>query len=340
MLGSYRLFLAVMVVVGHLAGVPKIGGYAVFGFYLISGYLMTLVIQRAYGYGVVGFAYYALNRFLRIYPAYWVSILLSLFLIYMFGAEFFARYRREIALPDGGLEWARNVLIYFPGLEAPRLTPPSWALTVELAFYIAIGLGLSAGKKTTAVWFFCSVGYHVGALLLGRGYEERYFPVWAASLPFSTGAAMYHFKSHIKRAVTGIPFFSNPLMIPVLGVMFFANWYVGQELGVSGSVSFYINFLICCLALVGFAFVWPRSFGNDIDGVLGSLSYPVYLLHYQVGAMVLFIFSALGVEMRRGEVGFLLAALPFVMLVAYLMVVLIERPIEGVRVRVKSNVIR
>ncbi len=76
MFGTYRTFLALMVVALHLGGL-SMGGYAVFGFYVLSGYLMTLIMQNNYGYSALGFYKYALNRFLRIYPIYWVSIVFS-----------------------------------------------------------------------------------------------------------------------------------------------------------------------------------------------------------------------------------------------------------------------
>ncbi|MFT5239279.1 MAG: peptidoglycan/LPS O-acetylase OafA/YrhL [Candidatus Promineifilaceae bacterium] len=75
MFGTYRALLAFMVVALHLGGVPIIGPYAVFGFYILSGYLMTTIMHTRYGYSPVGFLQYAVNRALRIYPAYWVSLI-------------------------------------------------------------------------------------------------------------------------------------------------------------------------------------------------------------------------------------------------------------------------
>ena len=82
MFGTYRTFLALMVVAQHLGGLQAIGAYAVFGFYALSGYLMTLIMQKNYGYSPSGISKYALNRFLRIYPIYWVSIVTSVALIW------------------------------------------------------------------------------------------------------------------------------------------------------------------------------------------------------------------------------------------------------------------
>jgi len=89
MFGTYRTLLALMVVALHLGGL-SMGGYAVFGFYVLSGYLMTLIMQNNYGYSALGFYKYALNRFLRIYPIYWVSIVFSAILVWYFGLVFWS----------------------------------------------------------------------------------------------------------------------------------------------------------------------------------------------------------------------------------------------------------
>ena len=70
MFGTYRFLLACLVLVTHLAGVRCAGAYAVFGFYLLSGYLMTLVLNERYGFSPNGFGRYVANRALRIYPPY------------------------------------------------------------------------------------------------------------------------------------------------------------------------------------------------------------------------------------------------------------------------------
>jgi hypothetical protein len=70
------------------------------------------------------------------------------------------------------------------------LIVPAWALTVELFFYICIGLGASRNKLISAVWFLLSVSYTV-YLIMSGGFAERYQTLGAASLPFSTGAMIF-----------------------------------------------------------------------------------------------------------------------------------------------------
>ena len=215
MFGTYRSFLALMVVALHLGGIPQIGAYAVFGFYCLSGYLMTLIMQNTYGYTILGIATYGINRFLRIYPIYWVSILISSALIWLLGSDFSASYKSSMYLPENFLELFKNIVLFFPLRESPRLTPPAWALTVEIFYYILISLGFSRNKHITIIWFAFSVLYHIFALILDLGWQRRYFTITAASLPFSTGALLFHYRQkydHYLDKITGntyryFPFF-------------------------------------------------------------------------------------------------------------------------------------
>jgi peptidoglycan/LPS O-acetylase OafA/YrhL len=70
-LGSWRFFLALLVAFSHLwdGMIHGPAAYAVWGFFLISGFLMALVLQTRYSDGWGGLRDYAFNRFLRIYPA-------------------------------------------------------------------------------------------------------------------------------------------------------------------------------------------------------------------------------------------------------------------------------
>ena len=103
---------------------PLSGVYAVFGFYLLSGNLMTHIVRRTYGYGGRGFLRYTANRLLRIFPAYWAACLVALLLLVLVGEPAARSFVPSLYLPDSLAGWLRNVLLWFPALEAPRLSPP------------------------------------------------------------------------------------------------------------------------------------------------------------------------------------------------------------------------
>jgi peptidoglycan/LPS O-acetylase OafA/YrhL len=338
MFGTYRTLLALMVVALHLGGIPNIGAYAVFGFYCLSGYLMTLIMQTVYGYGAGGITRYALNRFLRIYPMYWLSILFSAALIRGLGKEFTASYFHTIYPPTDFSGLARNLMIFFPLRESPCLTPPAWALTVELFFYLLIGLGLSKNRRITLTWFALGALYHAGAVMLHLGWEHRYFTVFAASLPFSTGALIYHYRAPLAQALRGLSGRAHDhLPYLVMSAMLF-NWWLGHGTWQAKGIFFYVNYLLCALMV---AVLSNRSaipyINKKLDQWLGDFSYPIYLLHFQVGLVVILVFSAWGIELRRPDSLLMLASLPMMFLCSWLMIRTIEKPIEAIRSKVKCR---
>ncbi len=62
MFGAYRTFLALLFVFLHLGGVDAIGGYAAFGFYALSGYLLTLIMHERHDCAVPGPGRWVLQR--------------------------------------------------------------------------------------------------------------------------------------------------------------------------------------------------------------------------------------------------------------------------------------
>jgi peptidoglycan/LPS O-acetylase OafA/YrhL len=81
--GIYRTFLALIVVFTHFGGGSFLfGRHAVFGFFCLSGFLMTLLIDGPYKGRPDAFA---ANRFLRLFPLYWATIALTALAILGFG---------------------------------------------------------------------------------------------------------------------------------------------------------------------------------------------------------------------------------------------------------------
>src|SRR5215471_1808291 len=112
MFGTYRYVLAALVVLSH--STPMIGGvfhgyglYAVMCFYVLSGYLMTTVLHTQYGFTRVGLLRYATNRALRLFPPYWLVLLLCLVLA---GQARFAAYLPPfMQWPIGASAWTKNI---------------------------------------------------------------------------------------------------------------------------------------------------------------------------------------------------------------------------------------
>jgi peptidoglycan/LPS O-acetylase OafA/YrhL len=65
MFGTFRTILAALVVLQHFSPARLVGSMAVFAFFTLSGFLMTMLMDTTYRGRPEAFA---LNRFLRLYP--------------------------------------------------------------------------------------------------------------------------------------------------------------------------------------------------------------------------------------------------------------------------------
>ncbi len=334
MFGTYRTLLALMVVAQHLGGVPLIGGYAVFGFYSLSGYLMTFIMQNNYGYTLSGVSRYATNRFLRIYPIYWVSIAFSAILIFFVGEQFSYDYHKSMYFPQNVVELIKNILLFLSVRESPRLTPSAWALTVEIFFYILIGLGLSKYKKIVMSWLTISIIYHAVVIFMGLHWG---FATLGASLPFATGAFIYHYRRGILKYVNLI-FGKAEDKLPLIifgGILL--NWFAGFIISVHKGVFFYSNYMLCALMVVVLSERKTLPFiTKRFDKWMGDFSYPIYLIHYQAGLIVVVLLGMVGFDYDRPSKIIMLVSLPLIFIFSWIITVAIERPIERLRTIVKK----
>lgn len=350
MFGILRTTLALMVVVYHLfISVAPLGMYPVFGFYVISGYLMTLIMHQTYGFTAEGQRKFLTNRFLRLYPTYWAVALLSVVIICVVGETPMASFHAALFLPKSGAQIASNVSLMFPAwipwTVLPRLSPPTWTLTVEIFFYLLISFGISRTPTRTVIWLVVSVLYVIASFATGQSESERYAPIPAASLPFSIGSSIF-FLSQKKQKLNC---YINGISTPVIYVMFLANcatWcivnyfdhFTTHHRAVTEAGA-YINIILCGLLVLKIASGGSiLTIPKHIDKVIGDFSYPVYLLHWPLAAIVSYCMFG---EPLRGRSARGILSLAFTMGTVFacsiLLKKLVEEPIEHIRSRIKNR---
>jgi peptidoglycan/LPS O-acetylase OafA/YrhL len=220
-------------------------------------------------------------------------------------------------------------------MESPRLTPPAWALTVELCFYLLIGLGISRTRRLVWIWFALSAAYHGMALFFDWDF---YFTVFAASLPFATGALIFHYRSDLNAFVAKTTGAGSRWLPVVVFTLILVNWGAGSLLPGPERLWFYFNYLICSSMVAilsdrkSLPVVSPR-----VDSWFGDLSYPIYLLHCQVGLVVMLTLSAVGLDLAHPSLALMAISVPFILAASWLVSVSIEVPIERMRSRVKNG---
>jgi peptidoglycan/LPS O-acetylase OafA/YrhL len=339
MFGIWRTLLAIEVVAQHLLGVPLIGFYAVFSFFVLSGFLMTAIMHGTYGYTARGIIRYLGNRALRLYPSYWFALLVTLVLIGWFGAATVAAYNPAMVPPLTPAEWIQNLTIVFADLipknVIPRLVPLTWALTVEISYYILIGLGASRTRLTSWGWLGLSLVYVVVIRRLhpeGGGYLYEAIP--AGSLPFSVGALAWHYRVELHRLLNRLHI-DDPRILIVGRWLLYLTIVAGQ--GATGWkwLAMFGNWLnIGASALIVCSLFQMKNAPPlaRIDKAAGDFSYPIYLLHLQMGLVA----GTLLADTRPSTALFLLG-LALTLAIGSIPARLVDPFVERLRTRLKMR---
>ena len=149
-MGYYRLLLAFLVVASHVGltfGRYNPGEIAVVSFFLLSGYVMTALIDRHYGDLRRAGAFY-LDRALRLYPQFLIYSLATIVAAEAFGL----RHRWMPASPTAASALAQLTMLplnfaeRFPNM----LLPQAWSLGLEWMFCAIFPFVLIPGKRLLA----------------------------------------------------------------------------------------------------------------------------------------------------------------------------------------------
>ncbi len=285
------------------------GFVAVQTFYMISGFYMALILNTKYS-GPGSYKLFITNRFLRIYPAYWIVLILTIALHVlaglMTGRSRFTAYSHPLTPgswlfllvtnvlrngqdlasflgldPSGSLMWVANYQTTSPKVNSFLLVPQAWTLSLELMFYLVAPFLV---RRSTA--FITAV---IAACLLLRLVYLRAapgIPAWPGSTDssraswrlFLAGTLSYRLYNRLRERPLGRP------LTATLGVAFLtitASFTVipSGPLAGAGEVEMWGYYALACV-LIPVLFVWTRN--NAADRYIGELSYPLYISHMLV----------------------------------------------------------
>lgn len=351
MFGLFRLYLALAVVAHHLLRVPTVGNAAVFAFFTLSGFLMTHVLAKTYGYGPKGFVAYLFNRALRLLPAYWVAIGLSLLFILIVGEPFADKFNDAFGIPPDLASWGMNATMIFPSLHPseiePRLLPIVWTLTVEIFYYVLMGLGATSSRLSSIVMFACGVAYHLYGITTGQDFGFHYHSIFAGAMPFAAGALAFHYRDTLSRMLGNRAVIMLCLHMAVLagGAAAYAIDVKLFHHGMEGRASLMIDlanlFAAVAISVLTIGAVYrPTTYviGKALDDALGKYSYPIYLLHVQTSMLVSYLVfghRVSGINLPS-LIGFVLTMIG-IWLAGWIVIHLIEPGVDSIRDRVKGD---
>ncbi len=298
-----------------VAALAKFGYLGVHLFFAISGFVIFLSAQGASPRAFVA------SRAARLYPAYWVAILITALAV------------RLGSLPDLVVPW-RDALINLTMLPhwfgADFVDGAYWSLAVELHFYILVWLVLRFNALRHAPifltgWLLLSVVDLIRPIYpLEFVFEVQWAPY------FCIGICAYLIQSQGgQRYLVGL--FLAASGLAVLGAYQKAQKLVGMD-----QVDAWVAACVVGLISLVFWLIAKNRFhirGNQTIFWAGALTYPVYLLHEYSGYVGLTALVKWGVSPALAVVAVVLT----VLFSAYLVHVLVEERYSSVIRRVVAG---
>lgn len=313
--GTWRLLLAVLVALSHLwAGmIDGYAAYAVWGFFVLSGYLMTYVLSRKYGFGAAGLKAYAFNRFIRIMPGYYLALIAGVVtIIALRNCVDLTRLNPQFAMPHGK-GWL-NPLTLLPVFHGGNLpVPVSGALATEVGMYLLMPL---MARHPSTAWIALILGVVANATIgFGmRSFAVRYTYFGTCMVAFATGSLAGHYIEQLRR-------FSWPRIALAAWVAHGLVWLAWDPW--PWTYGLYSSVLLSAWVVVSL----DSRQTSPMDRMLGDWSYPVYLLHTTVAAWLLPYFG------YGRSFGFFAVAFVLTILVSWVVVVFLDRPLAKIKLQ-------
>lgn len=256
-------------------------------FFIISGFVIYFSLDRS-------IKEYFLGRFLRLYPIFWVCATIS-YVFTILGHEALPFYKYLLNL----------FIISKDGKTANMIDGSYWTLTYEIFFYFYIGIYVYFFKLKNIEWFyylwilFSLLTFYFGLenIFITKVLMARYAPYFVVGGLFAL-IYKYHNTFNIWQKFRSLGFLFISLLSP---------FYISEKLKHS-SASVNNNFgvfnfdqnliLLFIYIIVLLAIVLNKKTQSNylikISLALGSITYPLYLLHHKIGEVIINSVSTFG----------------------------------------------
>ncbi len=332
-MGIVRFILALSVVIAHtkaIYGYELIGGYlSVNSFFIISGFYMAFILNEKYIGKNSSYRLFITNRFLRIYPIYWLTLLLTVLLSWQGVVHYEQTHNLIYSIVENiALFPIIDYITWQPKIYGGQFVYPAWTLGLELTFYLLAPFFVRKKLRYIMLVFLLSILlrlYFTHPLRYPYQFSDRFYAT--AMIFFMLGVLSYKLYSYIKNLRM-----SNRFVVAVCVLILFLTLfynYLPLPFRHHGKVLEWEYYSIITLTLP-ILFIFSRRI--KIDRMIGELSYPIYITHALIlGTLGRFNFS---INTNTNK----LVAIAVIVIVSYLINNYIAAPIEKYRqARVKTS---
>ncbi|HZT87362.1 MAG TPA: acyltransferase [Stellaceae bacterium] len=360
-MGLIRFLLALSVVVAHapsqkLMGFTLLSGVtAVQAFYIISGFLITMILNERKEYRSP-FNFY-LSRYLRLWPPYIVVALITL-VVAKWRMEFVDLAKMDFVTQ--AFLWFSNVTLllqdWFCFLRADNghlsftvsfgaappplivyylLAPQCWTLGVEMSFYVVAPF--VCRRWWGAVGLF---GFGLAARVAIAQWQPPLQDPWlyrfapAEMMLFASGSLSYFLGTYCDRRARPRKIIPAACMTLLSGLILandYAMPWLAAHLPMYWPRLYLMNGPVLVLVAAACPFLFKISRASRIDDFLGELSYPIYVSHWFLRGEAIEHLSA---PWDAGSLVYVAGVIAF----SVLLLVCVVFPVDRIRARFGARV--
>lgn len=317
-----------------------LGRHGVEFFFIMSGFVILITLER-----IKSSLEFIIKRFARLYPAYWVAVLLTFIVTAIAQLP-----GLQVSLADGFL----NLTMFQWLFNAPNVDKVYWTLRIEICFYAIMLLAyqLKLIKHIEAVvsgWLMLALFYTIKTYMARWGFlvlsPLDYTGSWYAQPPLDSHLMLLGFANNFPNIIEGLRSFIRQIVIIKYAHLFIAGLMLYREKKQGFSIYRWVIIVVCILAQK-VAYPWETSWSTTIivgsfilllylatKGYLafirlkpliflGTISYSLYLIHQNIGYVIIRHLYQYQINPNIG----ILLALAVALILATTMTFLIEIP--------------
>lgn len=286
-------------------------------FFVISGFVIAISAEGSSRPDFIR------RRFLRLAPTAWICATITFAIILLTGVT---------PLSALASAWVRSMLFWPFGVQ---IDPVYWTLGIELAFYAAIATTLGqqgSAAKIEAVAASIGVVSTLFWLLVVAGAVDPIVPRWAQLLMlqhgcfFALGVTIWAFLDRgisPARLAAFLVFFGTALLA-IGGHAIDRCRALGLPIDM---ITPQFIFALAIGALTGSRYLQPalaRLHVGKIAPVLGLMTYPLYLVHQDAGAIVIAALRSTGLSSDLSRA----LTIAIMLMLAYVIVIALKSPTQ------------
>ncbi|CCV15073.1 acyltransferase [Mesorhizobium sp. STM 4661] len=258
-------------------GYPEAGSLAIYGymgvnlFFLISGFVIAWSAEGR------NWTEFAAARFARLYPGFLVCMTAS-FIVQTLAAN--------PTLPYDPSIWAANLFIVAPAFNRPFVDGVYWSIVMEIIFYgwiaIALFLGVFSRWKLqiVAAWLLISV---INETVIHSTALQ--FVLITQYAPYFAGGILAQHIVAKGSSIEALVLLGAAFLLSCREVASGADW-MQANFGFSPSLAQLLAANVVVYGLFGGALLLRRRIApTPLVLMLGGLTYPLYLLHQEIGTL-------------------------------------------------------